>query len=100
MGYIGFSRSERSQEAIDRGLIVKTQMSAWQKRAVEAGAVLPCEWHHTGKYFSKTNYYDPNDFEDLNPKDFPVQKKEEAKWDGKWRVLVSAHWKGSPNNSI
>ena len=99
MGYIGFSRSERSQEAIDRGLIVKTQMSAWQKRAVEAGAVLPCEWHHTGKYFSKTNYYDPNDFEDLNPKDFPVQKKEEAKWDGKWRVLVSAHWKGSPNNS-
>lgn len=59
MGYIGQSRSERSQQAIDEGLLTKNQLKAWQKRAVEQGVIRPCEWHHTGKYFNKTEYYDP-----------------------------------------
>ena len=57
MGYIGKSRSERSQQAMENGLQIYSQLSAWQKRAVDKGAVQACEWHHTGKYYSKTNYY-------------------------------------------
>ena len=94
MGYIGHKRSERSQSAIDRGLLTKTQLCAWQKRAIEAGAVLPLEWHHTGKYFSQTNYYDPKDFEQFSAKDFPPHKKK-AKKENIWYVLVSAQWGGS-----
>jgi hypothetical protein len=51
MGYIGASRSERSQQAINNGLLVYSQLSAWQKRAADQKAVLPCEWHHTGKFY-------------------------------------------------
>lgn len=97
MPYIGKSRSVRSQDAINRGLLIKSQLPAWQKRAVESGAVIPCEWHHTGKFFSKTNYYDPADFEGLKPKDFPVVRKK-SEWDGKWKVLVSAHWEGTSSH--
>ena len=46
MPYIDQSRSVRSQEAIEKGLVVKSQLKAWQKRAVDQGAVFPCEWHH------------------------------------------------------
>lgn len=94
MGYIGQSRSIRSQQAINDGLVTKTQLKAWQKRAVESGEVRPCEWHHTGKYFNKTNYFDLTDFEELNPKDFPPcsKKKEEKET---WYVLVSAEWGGT-----
>ena len=79
MGYIGNKRSERSQYAIESGLVTKSQLKAWQKRAVESGAVRPCEWHHTGKYFNKTNYFDLTDFEELNPKDFPPNSKKKKK---------------------
>lgn len=95
MGYIGHSRSERSQEAIDNGLLVYSQLSAWQKRAVDSGAVKPCEWHHTGKYFNKTNYFDPQDFEGLNPKDFPNVPKQKPIPSEHWYVLVSADWGGT-----
>lgn len=94
MGYIGQSRSVRSQQAINNGLLTKNQLKAWQKRAIEQGVVQPCEWHHTGKYFSKTNYYNPKDFEQLNPKDFPPIKKTEIK-EETWYVLVSAKWGGT-----
>ena len=96
MGYIGHKRSVRSQQAIDAGLLIYSQLSAWQKRAVDSSAVFPVEWHHTGKYFQKTDYYDPKDFEDLNAKDFPPPKKEEeSKSEEKWYVLVSAQWGGT-----
>ena len=95
MGYIGHSRSERSQEAIDNGLLIYSQLSAWQKRAVDSGVVKPCEWHHTGKYFNKTNYFDPQDFEGLNPKDFPNVPKQKPTPSEHWYVLVSADWGGT-----
>ena len=95
MGYIGQSRSERSQEAINAGLLTKNQLKAWQKRAVDAGAVRACEWHHTGKYFNKTYYFDPADFEGLNPKDFPKTPKIEEIKEEIWYVLVSAEWGGT-----
>lgn len=94
MGYIGASRSERSQQAINNGLLVSSQLSAWQKRAADQKAVLPCEWHHTGKFYSKTDYYDPEDFAQLNSSDFPPIPKN-VQHPEKWYVLVSAEWGGS-----
>ncbi|MDG3143184.1 hypothetical protein MKL29_10295 [Streptococcus suis] len=95
MGYIGQQRSERSQEAIESGLVTKSQLKAWQKRAVEQGVVSPCEWHHTGKYYNKTQYFDLEDFEKLNPKDFPKTKTVEKT--ETWYVLVAADWGGQRN---
>ncbi|WP_304251497.1 hypothetical protein [Limosilactobacillus gastricus] len=95
MGYIGNKRSVRSQEAIDEGLLTFSQLKAWQKRAVKANVVKPCEWHHTGKYYNQTYYYDPTDFADLNPKDFPPIKKQASKAPETWYVLVSADWGGT-----
>lgn len=95
MGYIGQKRSERSQEAIENGLVTKSQLKAWQKRAVESGDVSPCEWHHTGKFYSKTYYYDLKDFQDLKASDFPPKKKQAEQTTEKWFVLVSASWGGT-----
>lgn len=98
MGYIGQSRSVRSQQAINNGLLTKNQLKTWQKRVIEQGVVQPCEWHHTGKYFSKTNYYDPDDFKPLNPKDFPPIKQSKSEQKETWYVLVSAKWGGTKNH--
>ena len=95
MGYIGQSRSIRSQQAINDGLVTKTQLKAWQKRAVDSGAVKSCEWHHTGKFYNKTEYFNPADFSSLNPKDFPPVKKEKLAEKEVWYVLVSAEWGGT-----
>lgn len=95
MGYIGQSRSYRSQQAIDDGLITRSELKAWQKRAVDSGKVRPCEWHHTGKYFNKTEYFDPNDFQELDAKDFPPIKKNKEIKKETWYVLVSADWGGT-----
>lgn len=94
MGYIGSKRSIRSQEAIESGLKTYSELSAWQKRAVDRNAVSPAEWHHTGKYFAKTNYYDPDDFSELSPKDFPPEKNDKEEPE-QWYVLVSAEWGGT-----
>ena len=68
--------SNNAVAAYEDGLLPKSKLKAWQKRAVEAGAVMKAEWHHTGKFYGETNFYNPADFEELNPKDFPVIKKE------------------------
>ncbi|MBB4071638.1 hypothetical protein [Canibacter oris] len=68
------TKSDRAITAEEDGLLTYSRLDAWQKRAVKAGAVLPCEWHHTGAAANKTNYYDPEDFAELNPADFPAVK--------------------------
>lgn len=93
MPYIGQKRSVRSQEAIEKGLVVKSQLKAWQKRAVDQGTVFPREWHHTGKFYNRTNYYNLDDFKDLDPKDFPPVKNKPVS--NNWYVLVSAQWGGT-----
>lgn len=93
MPYIGQKRSVRSQEAIEKGLVVKSQLKAWQKRAVDQGTVFPREWHHTGKFYNRTNYYDLDNFKDLDPKDFPPVKNKSVS--NNWYVLVSAQWGGN-----
>lgn len=94
-GYVGYSRSVRSLEAIEEGKLTFSQLKAWQKRAVKAGAVQPWEWHHTSKFFNKTYYYHPESFEDLDPKDFPPVKKEKKEETKVFYVLVSERWYGS-----
>lgn len=51
----------------------------WMKRAVKAGAVVPCEWHHTSAAANETDYYDLEDFEKLNESDFPIIKVKKHK---------------------
>lgn len=71
-------KSNNAVDAEDRGLLKKSQLSAWQKRAIDVGAVSAKEWHHTSKFFNKTNYYDPADFDSLDPHDFPPAQAKKA----------------------
>ena len=72
-GYIGYSRSVRSQRAINEGKMTATDFAKWVKRfsryagctaADVSEAMTPCEWHHTSKVYNRTNYYDPRDLLD------------------------------------
>ena len=89
--------SNNAVAAYESGLLPKSKLKSWQKRAVEAGAVMKAEWHHTGKFYGDTDFYNPVDFEALNPKDFPVIKKEKPE-ENKWYVLVSAEWGGTKSH--
>lgn len=89
--------SNNAVAAYEDGLLPKSKLKAWQKRAVETGTVMKAEWHHTGKFYSETDFYDPADFEGLSPKDFPVIKKEKSE-ENKWYVLVSAEWGGTKSH--
>ena len=80
--------------AYEEGLRPYSKLTAWQKRAVDAGAVQPREWHHTSARFNRTNFYAPEDFDELNPADFPPQKKSAPTVD-RFVVLVSAVWGGT-----
>lgn len=82
------SKSDRALEAEDRGLVVFSNLSAWQKRAVKAGKVHASEWHHTSAAANRTYYYDLEDFEDLDPQDFPVRKIEKLNQPDLKRVKI------------
>ncbi|MDR3235046.1 MAG: hypothetical protein LBT46_15525 [Planctomycetaceae bacterium] len=71
----GLIVSNNALAAMDEGKYPKTYFKAWQRRAIEAGAVKPCEWHHTGSKYRCTQYYNSADFAELDPKDFPVGKQ-------------------------
>ena len=86
--------SNNAVYAYEEGLRPYSKLSAWQKRAVDAGAVAPSEWHHTSAKFNRTNFYDLADFEELNPADFPPAKKAAPVAD-RFVVLVSAVWGGT-----
>lgn len=91
-------KSNNAVWAEERGLLKKGELKAWQKRAVEAGAVSPREWHHTSSFFNETNYYDPEDFEELDPKDFPPVKKEQKSEKTFTRMKAWwEDWEGSRN---
>lgn len=72
------TKSNRALEAEANGLVTYSKLKAWQRRAVDAGEVRASEWHHTGAAANRTNYYDLEDFAELNPKDFPNEKEEKA----------------------
>ncbi len=70
------TKSDRAIRAEENGLVTFSKLSAWQKRAVKAGRVIASEWHHTGASANETNYYDLEDFEELNKDDFKPEKIE------------------------
>lgn len=78
-GYIDRSMSVNAHIARQDGLLTYSELKAWQKRAVDAFAIRPCEWHHTSKTYNRTDFYDPEDFANLNPADYPpIRKKDTA----------------------
>ena len=68
--------SHNARAAHENGLVTYSRLKAWQKRAVDKGDVVPAEWHHTGKCYNKTYFYDLSDFKNLSPKDYPKESKE------------------------
>ena len=71
-GYIGLSRSERAEAAIQRGCLpwshLKTEhlkahgiteTKAFVKYLADTGRIQPTEWHHSGKYATEVNHWDP-----------------------------------------
>ena len=67
-------KSNRAIEAENQGLVVYSKLKAWQKRAVDAGAVTPSAWHHTSGAANRTNFYKLSDFEHLDEKQFKTSK--------------------------
>lgn len=68
-GYVGWSRSVRSERAIENNILPKTM--AGKVLGIPAAKVplLPSadtgEWHHTGKFFNKTPHYDVDIYVEL-----------------------------------
>ena len=70
------TKSDRAISAEAAGAMTYSELSAWQKRAVDACAVISHEWHHTGAAANCTDYYYQSQFESLSPSDFPPVKLE------------------------
>ena len=73
------TKSNNALVAEERGLITYSKLTAWQKRAVRAGAVQAAEWHHTSAAANRTNYYSLTDFESLDKEMFKASKEEKLK---------------------
>jgi hypothetical protein len=72
-GYIGHSRSVRSEAAMAEGKLTATDFAKWVRNfaryrdctaADVAAALESTEWHHTSKRFNRTAYYDPRNMLD------------------------------------
>ena len=70
------TKSNRAIEAESNGLLPYSKLKAWQKRAVDRGAVIAREWHHTSGAANRTNYYNPTDFEALDSNMYKPEKAE------------------------
>lgn len=73
-GYVGYSMSVRAEQAYNDGLLSFSKIKAkhlkendigislkFFKWLVENNHITPTEWHHTGKLFNKTNFFDLDD---------------------------------------
>ena len=81
-------KSDNALLAEERGLVTYSQLAAWQKRAVKAGAVKAAEWHHTSAAANRTNYYALNDFEALDKEMFKDEKKEKTNQADLARLII------------
>lgn len=96
-GYIGSSRSVRATEAENENKYpssVADKMLGVRSGAVQAN-LYPSEWHHTGKYFHKTDYYDINLLLGLktNDKDILSQYDDEDISNAKIKLKELQEWK-------
>lgn len=99
-GYAGFSKSNNAVEAENSGRFPASVLAKKLKVNVEAIKALlyPSEWHHTAKFYNRTDYYDIEDaleiIEEL--KAFkPVVKGERVVENGKIDYII---WSGSRNH--
>lgn len=71
MAYIGRKMSERAKQAYDKGLITRSMINrttlkrfginlpvAFVKWLIHEGYVFHSEWHHTGRDYQETFFYD------------------------------------------
>lgn len=123
-GYIGQSMSVRAKSAYDDGLLSKAKIK--KDDLEDAGIDLPVnfikslmpriikptEWHHTGKHYNETDFYDLDDIkEQLENKDidrlleiYEEEKKEKKleqeklkKEKGHYAYVKYGEWEGSRN---
>lgn len=57
-GYIGWSKSRRAGEAEDNGLLPLSHIGGGAYVKAAAKLLGAAEWHHTSKFFNRTDYYD------------------------------------------
>ena len=87
------SKSDRAIQAEDRGLLKYSQLSAWQKRAVDAGAVGFSEWHHTSAAANRTYFYDPESFDELKADDYPPVAAAKVVQADVTRLRITVQWR-------
>jgi len=99
-GYAGFSKSNNAVAAENSGRFPASVLAKKLKVNTEAIKTLlhPCEWHHTAKFYNRTDYYDMEDaleiIEEL--KAFkPLAKSERVVENGKIDYII---WSGSRNH--
>lgn len=114
-GYVGYSMSVRAKNAYNDGLLSKTKIT--KKNLVEAEIFLPVgfikwlmpnvikpeEWHHTGKHFNETDFYDlsdvKNQLENLDVdnlrKQYEQEKEDKKKEKGYYALIEYGEWSGS-----
>ena len=67
-GYDGYSKSNNAFKAEEDGFMTLTNLAKLLKCKSNQikGVLEPDEWHHTSKFYNKTNYYDANPFINCN----------------------------------
>ena len=114
-GYVGQSMSKRAENAYADGLLSKAKIK--KDNLVQVGIdlpvgfikwlmpsiITPTEWHHTGKHFNETDFYDLEDVkEQLEELDVPSlqenynEERESIKQEkGYYALIEYGEWSGS-----
>lgn len=121
-GYVGQSMSVRAKNAYDNGLISKAKIkkSDLEDAGIDLpvnfikflmpGIIKPAEWHHTGKHYNETDFYDLEDIkEQLQKRDIEslleaykeeqaekkLEREKESKQKGYYAYVKYGEWEGS-----
>jgi len=94
-GYLGYSKSMNAVSAEADGLMTATEFAKWLKPYIKgvtskdvAFILTPAEWHHTSKFYNRTNYYDYRGLAQLDVRN-EFRALQEMKSDFKyyWRAM-------------
>ena len=117
-GYVGQSMSIRAKDAYDNGLLSKAKIKKYDLEAVGIDLpigfvkslmphiIKPAEWHHTGKYFNETDFYDLEEvkrrLEHINIEQlFKIYKEEQSEQErlkaekGYYAYIKYGEWEGT-----
>jgi len=117
-GYVGYSMSIRANHAYNKGLLPKAKIK--KSDLTSAGidfpvgfikwlmqnTVKPTEWHHTGKHFNETGFYDledvKNQLDDLDIERlyqyYQAEKQDVQREKGYYALIQYGEWSGSRNH--